>query len=56
MINEVALGLLFALLGWKVALTYLVFGLTVAIVSGWIIGRLKLEGWLEGLGAKCPRR
>ncbi len=47
MINEVALGLLFALLGWKVALTYLVFGLTVAIVSGWIIGRLKLEGWLE---------
>ncbi|HRJ68011.1 MAG TPA: permease [Beijerinckiaceae bacterium] len=47
MINEVALGLLFALLGWKVALTYLAFGLGVAIVSGWIIGRLKLEGWLE---------
>ncbi len=47
MINEIALGLLFALLGWKVALTYLVFGLGVAIVSGWIIGRLKLEGWLE---------
>lgn len=47
MINEVALGLLFALLGWKVALTYLVFGLAVAIVAGWIIGRLKLEGWLE---------
>jgi uncharacterized protein len=47
MINEVALGLLFALLGWKVALTYLVFGLGVAILSGWIIGRLKLEGWLE---------
>ena len=47
MINEVALGLLFALLGWKVALTYLAFGLTIAIVSGWIIGRLHLEGWLE---------
>jgi uncharacterized membrane protein YraQ (UPF0718 family) len=47
MVNEVALGLLFALLGWKVALTYLVFGLGVAIVSGWIIGRLKLEDWLE---------
>ena len=47
MINEVALGLLFALLGWKVALTYLTFGLGVAILSGWIIGRLKLEGWLE---------
>lgn len=47
MINEVALGLLFALLGWKVGLTYLGFGLGVAIVSGWIIGRLHLEGWLE---------
>jgi uncharacterized membrane protein YraQ (UPF0718 family) len=47
MINEVALGLLFALVGWKVALTYLVFGLSIAITSGWIIGRLRLEGWLE---------
>ncbi len=47
MINEVALGLLFALVGWKVALTYLVFGLTIAIVAGWVIGRLHLEPWLE---------
>ncbi len=47
MINEVALGLLFALVGWRVALTYLAFGLAVAIVSGWIIGRLHLESWLE---------
>lgn len=47
MVNEVALGLLFALVGWKVALTYLAFGLAVAIVAGWIIGRLHLEGWLE---------
>ena len=47
MVNEVALGLLFALLGWKVALTYLAFGLAVAIVAGWVIGRLKLEPWLE---------
>jgi uncharacterized membrane protein YraQ (UPF0718 family) len=47
MVNEVALGLLFALLGWKVALTYLAFGLGVAIVAGWIIGRLRLEHWLE---------
>ncbi|TBW35349.1 permease [Siculibacillus lacustris] len=47
MVNEIALGLLFALVGWKVALTYLVFGLAVAIVSGWVIGRLHLEGWLQ---------
>lgn len=47
MVNEVALGLLFALVGWKVALTYLAFGLSVAIVGGYVIGRLKLESWLE---------
>jgi uncharacterized membrane protein YraQ (UPF0718 family) len=47
MVNEVALGLLFALVGWKIALTYLGFGLGVAIIAGWVIGRLHLEGWLE---------
>ena len=47
MVNEVALGLLFALVGWKVAAIYLGFGLAVAIVAGWIIGRLNLESWLE---------
>jgi uncharacterized membrane protein YraQ (UPF0718 family) len=47
MVNEVALGLLFGLVGWQVALTYLAFGLTLAVVAGWVIGRLKLEGWLQ---------
>lgn len=47
MVNEVALGLLLVLAGWKVALIYLVFGLSVAIVSGWVMGRMKLEGWLQ---------
>ena len=47
MVNEVALGLLLALVGWQVALAYLSFGLGIAIVAGWIIGRLHLEGWLE---------
>jgi uncharacterized membrane protein YraQ (UPF0718 family) len=47
MVNEVALGLLFGLVGWKVAVAYLAFGLGVAIVAGWIIGRFHLEGWLE---------
>lgn len=47
MVNEVALGLLFALVGWKVALIYLFFGLSIAIVSGWVIGRFHLEHWLQ---------
>jgi uncharacterized membrane protein YraQ (UPF0718 family) len=47
MVNEVALVLLFGLIGWKVALAYLGFGLAIAIVSGWIIGQLRLEHWLQ---------
>lgn len=47
MVNEVALVLLFGLVGWQVAAVYFGFGLAVAIVSGWVIGRLHLEGWLQ---------
>jgi uncharacterized membrane protein YraQ (UPF0718 family) len=47
MVNEVALGLLFALFGWRIAALYLLTGLVVAVVSGWVIGRLKLERWVE---------
>jgi len=47
MVNEIALVLLYGLLGWKVAAIYLTTGLLIAIVSGWIIGRFKLEHWIE---------
>jgi uncharacterized membrane protein YraQ (UPF0718 family) len=47
MINEVAVILLFGLFGWKTALIYIVTGLTIAIIAGWVIGRLKLEHWVQ---------
>jgi len=47
MINEVAVILLFGLFGWKVAVIYVVTGLVIAIVSGWVIGKLKLEKYVE---------
>jgi hypothetical protein len=47
MINEVALALLFAMFGWKIAGLYLVTGLTVAIVAGLVIGKLGMEHHLE---------
>jgi uncharacterized membrane protein YraQ (UPF0718 family) len=47
MVNEIALVLLFGLFGWKVAALYLVTGLTVAIVSGFVLGRMRLERHLE---------
>ncbi len=47
MINEVAVILLYGMFGWKVAFIYIVTGLIIAIVAGWIIGKLKLEKWVE---------
>jgi uncharacterized membrane protein YraQ (UPF0718 family) len=47
MVNEVALVLLYGLFGWKVALIYLSTGLLIAIFSGFIIGKLKLERYVE---------
>lgn len=48
MVNEVALGMLYGMFGFKVALIYLASGEIIAIVSGIIIGRLGLEKWVEG--------
>ena len=55
MVNEVALALLFGLFGWKIALLYMGLGLTVAIVAGWVIGRLKMEAYLEDWVRDMPR-
>lgn len=47
MINEVALVLLFGMFGWKIAFLYIVSGLIIAILSGIIIGHLKVENLVE---------
>jgi uncharacterized membrane protein YraQ (UPF0718 family) len=47
MVNEIALVLLYGLLGWKIAVLYFVTGISVAIVAGWVMGRLKLENHVE---------
>ena len=47
MVNEVALALLFALFGWRVAALYAATGLTIAVAAGLVIGRLRLEAWVE---------
>jgi uncharacterized protein len=47
MINEVALVLLFGLFGWKTALMYVSTGLIIAMFSGFVIGRLRLEKYVE---------
>ena len=47
MVNEIALVLLLGLFGWKVAALYMGTGLVIAIAAGWVIGRLRLERWVE---------
>lgn len=47
MVNEVALVLLVGLFGWKTALLYAATGVLIAIVSGWTIGRLRMERFVE---------
>jgi len=50
MINEVALVLLLGMFGLKVALIYIGSGLIIAIFSGIIIGKLKVENLVENFG------
>ena len=47
MVNEVAIGLLFSLFGWRITLIYIGSGLLIAILAGWVLGRLRLERWVE---------
>jgi hypothetical protein len=47
MVNEVALVMLFSSFGFKVAAAYLFAGVSLAIICGYIIGKLRLEKYLE---------
>ena len=46
-VNEIALAMLFGLFGWQIAGLYLVSGVMIAIVAGVVIGRLRLERYVE---------
>jgi uncharacterized membrane protein YraQ (UPF0718 family) len=46
-INEVAVVLLYGMFGWRVAGLYISAGLAIAIVTGIVIGRLRLERYVE---------
>ncbi len=54
MVNEIALVLLFGMFGWKIAGLYLGTGLLIAIISGWVIGKLRMEKYVEDWVLKTP--
>ena len=47
LVNEVAIVLLFGLFGWKITALYVAGGMAIAIVAGAVLGRLRLERWVE---------
>ncbi len=47
MINEVAVVILASILGWKLAVLYVVAGLSVAWIGGLVMQKLKPERWVE---------
>lgn len=47
MVNEVAVALLWGLFGFRITATYVAFGVMLAIVTGFVVGILRLEKWVE---------
>lgn len=47
--NEVAFVMLLGLFGWQVALMYLISGILIGVIAGWLLGRMKLERYVEGM-------
>jgi uncharacterized protein len=47
MVNEIALALLLAMFGWRIALLYMATGLFIAISTGIVISHLKMERQVE---------
>ncbi|MEN6342273.1 MAG: permease [Methanospirillum sp.] len=47
MVNEIALGMLWGLFGWQIALIYISAGVAIAIIAGIVIGRLGMEKYVE---------
>lgn len=47
LVNEIAIGLLLTLFGVKITLAYIGAGLAIATGAGWVLGRLRLERYVE---------
>ncbi len=47
LVSEIAVGMLWVMFGWEIALLYVAAGLAVAIVAGWVLGRMRVERWVE---------
>lgn len=47
LINEIAVVLLWGLLGWKFTIVYVVVGLLAGMLGGWFMDSIRAERWLQ---------
>jgi len=52
LINEIAITLFFSYFGWKITLSYVIAGISIGMVGGYIIGKLKMEKYVIKLEEK----
>lgn len=53
LINEIAVVLLWGLLGWKFTVVYVVVGMAAGMLGGWLLDLLRAERWLQPFLAAC---
>ncbi|MCG3728135.1 permease [Vibrio cincinnatiensis] len=56
LINEIAILLLFSLLGWKFTLLYVVVGMLIGILSGGLLDAIGAERWLQPFASKAMKQ
>lgn len=56
LINEIAVLLLFSLLGWKFTILYVLIGMLIGILSGWFLDTIRAERWLQPFAAKAMQK
>jgi hypothetical protein len=47
MINEIAVVMLWGLFGWQVSVIYILSGMTIATLAGYLIGKMKMERYVS---------
>mgnify|MGYP000350824133 CR=1 FL=1 len=53
LINEIAVLLLFSLLGWQFTVMYIIVGMSIGILSGWLLDLIGAHRWLQPIAAKA---
>ena len=54
LINEVAIALFLSIFGWKITVLYVVAGMIVGVVGGFVLQRFKMDKYIISLEAKKP--